>query len=123
MYPSRIVLTVAAVVVLRSFIVCLSMPKAEAQDVPDNTLPPLPDNVSAKVLEQVLPVKAERVSLEYEQCFNVSQQALDRAMSFCIVSTDAGDRDSRGICVKDALEKFENSLARCPVDTGWRAQP
>ncbi len=75
-----------------------------------------------KSLKEVMPVKTERTSFEYEQCFNGCQQALDKALERCSLAVDPEDEVAQSRCRQAAIDQFEQALARCPADTGRRAQ-
>jgi hypothetical protein len=75
-----------------------------------------------KSLRDVMPVKTERTSFEYEQCFNGCQQALDKALERCSLGVDPEDEVAQSRCRQAAIDQFEQALARCPVDTGRKAQ-
>jgi hypothetical protein len=80
------------------------------------------DTIRPKSLRDAMPVKTERTSFAYEQCFNGCQQALDKALQHCVLSVDPEDQVAQSRCRQAAIDRFEQALGRCPVDTGRRVQ-
>ena len=72
------------------------------------------------VADSLEPVKTERPSFAYEQCYNGCRQRFDQALTLCLNRRDANKDGGSAKCIESARHEFKLALTRCPTDTGRR---
>ena len=69
-------------------------------------------------LDNFEPIKTERPSFAYEQCFNACTIAYDRSMNRCFKIAQPENDDAFAACYQAARESYRIALSRCPPDVG-----